>query len=107
MGFDATSLHHLAVWEKNSVHPEKSGIAFKLSLNDVYVEAFFDQTFNQDGNESAILKTKSYNPPDLIFQPLPVKEEAKNIEVNRKRNGDNIDVLTSFYFQETVEIGGN
>ena len=33
-----------------------------------------NQTFNQNGDNSAILKTKKYNPRDHIFQQLPVKE---------------------------------
>ena len=45
-------------------------------MNDVYVEAFNNQTFNQDGDESAILTIKFYNPPDLIIQHLPVKEKV-------------------------------
>ena len=56
-------------------------------MNNVYVEAFNNQTFNQDGDESAILRIKYYNPPDLIFQHLPVKEKVKNVEINRRRNG--------------------
>ena len=36
-------------------------------MNDVYVEAFNNQTFNQDGDESALLRIKYYNPPILIF----------------------------------------
>ena len=56
-------------------------------MNDVLVEAFNNQTFNQDGKESAIVKIKYYNPPDLIFQHLPVKGKVKKVEVNRMRNG--------------------
>ena len=40
-------------------------------MNDVYVEGFNIQSFHQDGNESAILEKKYYNPPNLIFQHLP------------------------------------
>ena len=46
-------------------------------MNDVHVEAFKNQSFNQDGDESAILKIKNYNAPDLIFQHLPVKGKVK------------------------------
>ena len=56
-------------------------------MNSVHVKAFNDQTFNQDGNESAILEIKYFNPLDLIFQHLPVKEKVKNIEGNTMRNG--------------------
>ena len=42
---------------KNSVYPKvESGFNFTQHMNDVYVEAFNNQTFNQDGNESANLK---------------------------------------------------
>ena len=75
-------------------------------MNNVYVEAFNNQTFNQDRDESAILRIKYYNPSNLIFQHLPVKENVKNVEVNRMRNGYIIDVLTSVYIQEIVKIGG-
>ena len=71
-------------------------------MNDVYVEAFNNQTFNQNGNEIAILTIKYYNPPDLIFQHLPDKKKVKKIEVNRMRNGYIIDTLTSVDIQEIV-----
>ena len=75
-------------------------------MNDVYVEAFNNQSFNEDGDESAILTIKYHNPLDLIFQHLPVKEKVKKIEVNRMRNGYIIDTLTSVDIQEIVKIGG-
>ena len=50
-------------------------------MNDVFVEAFKNQTINQDGNECALLRRKFYNPHNLTFQHLPVEEEFKNIEV--------------------------
>ena len=46
-------------------------------MNVIYVEAFNNQTFTRDGNESAILKIIFYNPPNLIFQHLPVKVKVK------------------------------
>ena len=75
-------------------------------MNIVYVEAFNNQTFNQDGAESAILGIKYYNPSDFIFQHLPVKEKNKNIEVNRMRNGYIIDTLTSVDNCGIVKTGG-
>ena len=88
MDFDATSLYPFAMWDKNSVyHKVETGLAFKPSMNKTYVDAFNDQTFNQDGDESAFLRIKYYNPPNLIFQHLPVKEKVKNVEINRMRNG--------------------
>ena len=56
-------------------------------MKDVYVEAFNNQTFKQDGNENAILKTKHYNSHGLIFQYLPPKENVEKIEVNKIRSG--------------------
>ena len=74
MDYDATSLYPSSMWDENSVFPKiESGFAFKPHMNKTYVDAFNNQTFNQDGNESAILRIKYYNPPNLIFQHLPVK----------------------------------
>ena len=107
MDFDATSLYPSAMLDENSVYPKiETGFTFQPDLNDVYVEAFNHQTFSEDGNESAILAIKHFNPPDLIFQLLPVKEKVKKIEVNRMGNGYIISTLTSVYIQEIVELGG-
>ena len=106
MDFDATSLYPSAMWDEKSVYPKiETGFAFKPHMNNVYVEAFNNQTFNQDGDESAILRIKYYNPPDLIFQHSPIKEKVKNIEVNRMRKGYIIDTLTSVDICEIVKIG--
>ena len=72
-------------------------------MNKIYVDAFNNQTFNQDGDESVILGFKNYNPRDLVFQHLPVKQKVKNVEVNRMRNG--LIVLTSIDICEIVKIG--
>ena len=107
MDFDATSLYPSAMWDYNSIYPKiETGFAFKPHMNDIYVEAFNNQTFNEDGDQSAILTIKYYNPPDLIFQHLPVKEKVKKIEVNRMRNGKIIDTITSVDIQEIVKVGG-
>ena len=75
-------------------------------MNDIYVEAFKNQSFKQDGNESAILGIKNYNPPDPRFQHLAIKEKLKNNEVNRVRNGCIIDTLTLVEICEIVKSGG-
>ena len=107
MGYDAKSLYPSAMWDENSVYPKiETGFAFKPHMNDVYVKAFNDQTFNEDIDGSAILTIKYYNPPNLIFQHLPVKEKVEEVEVNRMRNGYIIDTLTSVGIQEIVKIGG-
>jgi len=95
------------MWDENSVYPKiETGYAFKPHMNDVFVNDFNNQTFNQDGNESAILGIKYYNPPNLIFQHLPVKEKVKKIEVNRMRYGYFTETLTSVDFCETVKMDG-
>ena len=95
------------MWDENSVYPKiESGFAFKPHMNKTYVEAFNNETFNQDGDEAAILRIKYYNPRDLIFQHLPVKEKVENVEVNRMRNGYIIDTLTSVDICEIIKIGG-
>ena len=107
MDLGATSPYPSAIWDEKSVYPKKeSGFAFKPYMNIIYVDVFNNQTFNHDGNESAIFRTKYYNLPDVIFQHIPVKEKVENIEVNRMRNGDIIDTLTSVEVQESVKIGG-
>ena len=75
-------------------------------MTNVYVEAFNNQTFNQDGDVSASLRIKYYNPRNLIFQHFPVEEEVKNVEFIRMRNGYIIDTLTSVDIQEIVKNGG-
>ena len=107
MDFDATSLYPSAMWDENSLYSKiETGFAFKPYMNIVYVEAFNNQTFNQDGDASAILRKECYNPPNLIFQHLPVKEKVKNIEVKSMRNEFIIDTLTSVDICEIVKIGG-
>ena len=88
MNFNATSFYPSAMCNEISVYPKReSGFVFAPHLNDVNVKAFNDQTFNKDGDESAILTIKSYSLPYLIFQHLPDKEKVKFVEVNRMGNG--------------------
>ena len=59
MVFDATSLYPSAMWDEKSVYPKiETEFAFKLHMNKTYVDAFNIQTFNQDGNKSAVLTIK-------------------------------------------------
>ena len=107
MDFDATYLYPSATWDENSVYPKiETGYAFQPHVDDVFVNEFNIQTFNQDDNESGILRLKYYNPPDLLFQHLPVKENVKNIAVNRLRIGFIIDTLKAVDICEIVKIGG-
>ena len=49
MDFDAPSLYPSAMWDENTVFLKmEPGFAFKPHLNDLYVEAFNIQSFNQD-----------------------------------------------------------
>ena len=98
------SLYPSAMWDAKSVNPEsETGFAFKPHMNNIYVDAFNNQSFNEDGNEYGIFRIKYYNPPDLIFQYLPVKEKVKNIEVKRMRKGCIIDILTSVVFKKSLK----
>ena len=89
MDFDAKSLYPSAMWVENSVFSKvETGFVFKPQMNKVYVEAFNNQTFNQDGEESAILRLIFHNPSIFLFQQLPVKEKLfSKKEVTRMRNG--------------------
>ena len=78
MDYDATSLYPSAMWDEKSVYSKiDGGFCFESQMNDIYVKAFTNQTFNQDGDESAILRINTYNPPDLMFQHLPIKKKLK------------------------------
>ena len=56
LGYDGKSLYPSAMWDEDSVYPKtETGFAFAPYMNDVYVEAINNQTFNEDGDESAIL----------------------------------------------------
>ena len=107
MDFDATNLYPSAMWDENSVYPKsETGFAFKPQKNNVYVEAFNNQSFNQDGDESAIFRLKYYNPRDLIFQHLSVEENFKKIELNRMRIGYYIATKTSVDIHKIAKTGG-
>ena len=107
MDFDALSFYPSAMWDDNSVYPKiETGFGFKPHMKNVYVEAFHNQTFNQDGGESVILIIKYYNPPNLIFQHLPVKEKVKKLDVNKVRHGYIIDTLASVDIYEIVKTVG-
>ena len=107
MDYDGNRLYSAAMWDENSVCPKtETGFAFKPHVNDVYVELFNNQTFNEDGIESAILRIKYYNIFHLIIQHLPNKEKVKNIEVNRKRKRYIVNILISVDVQEILKIRG-
>ena len=108
MSFDATSLYPYprAMYDEKSVYHEiETDYAFKPQSNDIFVNDFINKTFHQDGIDSAIFKIKYYNPTDLVFQHLPVKEKGeKNI---RMRKGYvNGDTLASVDICKIVKMGG-
>ena len=107
MDFDATSSYPTVMMDEKSVYPKiKTGFVFKHHMKDVYVKSFKAQNFNEDGDESANLKIKYYNPPNLMSQHLPVKEKVRIILVNILRNDYIIDTLTSVDIQEIDKSGG-
>ena len=68
MDFDATSSFPSAMWDEKSVYPKiEIGYAFTLHMNDVFVNEFNNQTFNQDGNDSAFLKTKKITVQQILY----------------------------------------
>ena len=81
----------------------ETGYSFIIDKKNDLVEKFNSDNFNQRG---AILKVNYYNPRDIIFQHLPVKERVNKIEVNRMRNGNIIDTLKSVDIKEIIRIGG-
>ena len=52
------------------------------------------------------MKIKYYNPKNLKVRHIPNKKEKRKIEINRRRNGNIIDYLTSVDIQKIVKIGG-
>ena len=52
-------------------------------MNDDYVKALNNQTFNQDGNESAVLKPKYYNPPNRLILYFNIYRLRKKSKIRR------------------------
>ena len=101
--FDAVNLYPSTMSDPESIIPKtETGYAYMKDINDELVKKFNYQTSTQI---STILKVKFYNPKNLIVQHLPVKEREKKMEINRMRNGYNIQTLTSVDIQEYVKIG--
>ena len=107
MDFEAACVYPSAMWDNDSVYPKtESGYTFISHMNNVFVNVFNDQIFNQDVDDSVLLNIKYYNPPNLIFQHLPIKEKVKNIEVNRMGDGYLNDTLTSVDICAILKMGG-
>ena len=74
-------------------------------MNDVCVKAFNKKTFDQEFDESAILKIKFYNPHNLIFQHLSFNENVGKRKVNQIKDGYVAGTLASIDIHEIVERG--
>ena len=70
----------------------ETGFVFTSNLKDEVVEKLITQTFTQI---SAILKVLFYNPSDLLFQKIPVREEVRKTEINWLGVDYAIDTITS------------
>ena len=68
MKFDAIGFYPSAIYAENSAYPKmETNYAFEPHMIGTLVNHFINRTFNQDGNESAILKMKYCDPLNLIF----------------------------------------
>ena len=113
VSYDFNSLYPSAQIDKNSTWPKiETAYPFKKYMNDGICTLFNSGRWNEL-NRSAFLTIKYYNPENLIFQHLPIKEKIKNPyknnrleEINRMRNGVIIDTLTSVDIVEIVKYGG-
>ena len=84
MDIHATSLYPSAMYDEKCVYPKtESEFAFKLYMINVHVEVFNFESFNENGNESAILENKFYNPHEFTFDHFPVKEKINSIDVKK------------------------
>ena len=82
MVFDANSLYPSAMWDRNSVHTKKeTGFAFKLHMNDVYVEAFNFQSFNQDVMKVRYLELKITIHLIFYFNSCQLKKKFKKLKL--------------------------
>ena len=59
MNSDATISYPSAMYDKNSIHAKIETVSgFEHHMNDVFVNDINIKIFNQDGNDSAVLKIK-------------------------------------------------
>ena len=79
MDFDATSLYPSAMWDENSVYPKiETAFAFKPHKKTTFVDVFNNQTFNGDGDESAILTKNITILLILYFNNYQLKKKSKS-----------------------------
>ena len=102
--FDAVILYPSAMWDENCIYPRiEIGYAFTRGMKKELMKKFNTLNFTQG---SAFLKKNSSTPRDLVVQHLLVTDKKKEIEINRTRNGYNLDYLTSVDLCEIVKNGG-
>ena len=91
------------MWDEKSLYPKiETGYVFTPDMNDKIIEQFNTQTFTQG---SVILKVLYYNPSDLLFQYLSLREKVRKTENNSMRYCYIIDTLTNEDLQEIVKLG--
>ena len=77
--YDGISLYPSAMLDvKTTCDRIETGYAYTEDMNDELVRKFNTGNFNQ---VRAILKTKYYNPKNLIFQRLPVKRKKRKLKI--------------------------
>ena len=109
MNFDGVSLYPSAMADKDSEFPKaNSARMFKPEEEKEFLEQFNSQTFRP---KTAILKVRYNNPQTLFLQHLPAKDKEtfaskETKTVNRFRNGQIIDTISSVDIQEIVRFGG-
>ena len=104
--YPSAMAHHQSRWPKietaKAILPESSDL-----LCDI-----FNKNNWKKLNKSGFFKVKYHNPDHLVLQHLAVNEEVLNEnehkyeKINRFRNGDIIDYVTSVDLEEIVRIGG-
>ena len=97
-------------------HPDskwpKIETAKAINIEDNYLCELFNNGDWKSLNKSGFFKVRYYNPKEIIFQHMSVKENSFNDrknryeEINRFRNGDITQHLTSVEIEEVVRSGG-
>ena len=113
VSYDFNSLYPSAQIDINSTWSKvETDNPFEKYMNESICSLFNTEKWNEL-NRCAFLTVKYYNPENLVFHHLPVKENIKNPyknirkeEINRMRNGIITDTLTSVDIVEIVEHGG-
>ena len=104
--YPSAMAHLLSMWPAietaKAINPEDSEVYCKLFNTGEWVSL----------NKTGFFKVKYHNPENLILQHMAVKEDVYNDtenkyeNVNRFRNGDITQHLTSVDIEEVVRVGG-